>query len=173
MHGSIIKILNFPAQKNYLWYAIYLQNKIIFSTDNSQTNEQYKERIHLVDDKTGLGKASINLTLVREEDIGWYECKIFYPNRSPQNGPRSTSWFHLSLDGLSLLKIPPVNQTVLEYEPAFFQCAVKDPDTTFVTWYKDGELLSTFQDLATRTVLGQDGSLLITPTIMTGNILIQ
>lgn len=108
----------------------------------------------------------MNLTLVREEDIGWYECKMSYPNRSPQmrhNG----SWFHLSVDGLSLLKIPPVNQTVLEFEPAFFHCSVKNPDTMFTEWYKDGELLSTFHDLASRTVMGQDGSLLITPTIMT------
>lgn len=37
----------------------------------------------------------------------------------------------------------------------------------FVTWYKDNELLSTYHDLASRTVMGADGSLLITPTLMT------
>lgn len=80
-----------------------------------------------------------------------------------QNG----SWFHLLADGLSLLKVPPANQTVLEYESAFFHCSAKNPDTTFITWYKDGKLLSTFEDLATRMVMGNDGSILITPTIMT------
>lgn len=103
--------------------------------------------------------------MIQEEDIGFYECKISYPNRSPQMRQNGT-WFHLSVDGLSLLKIPPTNQTVLEFEPAFFHCTPKDPDTK-ITWYKDGELLTTFQDLKQRCVIGEDGSLLIKPTIMT------
>lgn len=65
------------------------------------------------------------------------------------------------------LKIPPVNQTVLEYDRAFFHCSVKNPDSMFVTWFKDGQLLSAYPDLASRTIMGSDGSLLITPTIMT------
>lgn len=88
-----------------------------------------------------------------------------YPNRSPQTR-NNGSWFHLAVDGGTLLKIPPVNQTVLEYEAAFFHCSVKNPDSMFVTWYKDGELLSTYTDLASRTIMGADGSLLITPTLM-------
>lgn len=114
----------------------------------------------------GIGKASINLTSLRDTDTGWYECKMTYPNRSPQTRNNGT-WFHLSVDGGTLLKIPPVNQTVLEFDEAFFHCSVKNPDTMFVTWFKDGELLSTFTDLATRTVIGADGSLLITPTLLT------
>lgn len=119
-----------------------------------------------MDNQIGLGKASINLTSVRESDTGWYECKMSYPNRSPQT-VRNGSFFHLAVDGGTLLKIPPVNLTVLEYESAFFHCSVKNPETMFVTWFKDGELLSTYHDLASRTVMGADGSLLITPTIMT------
>lgn len=88
-----------------------------------------------------------------------------YPNRSPQTR-NNGSWFHLAVDGGTLLKIPPVNQTVLEYEQAFFHCSVKNPESMFVTWFKDGELLSTYHDLATRTIMGADGSLLITPTRM-------
>ncbi|KAL7045228.1 hypothetical protein ACKWTF_002178 [Chironomus riparius] len=89
-----------------------------------------------------------------------------YPNRSPQTRNNGT-WFHLSVDGGTLLKIPPVNQTVLEFESAYFHCSVKNTDTMFVTWFKDDELLSQFPDLSSRTVMGADGSLLITPTIMT------
>lgn len=113
-----------------------------------------------------MGKASINLTIVREEDIGFYECRLSYPNRSPQMRQNGT-WFHLSVDGLSLLKISPTNQTVLEFESAFFPCAAKNPDTTLINWYKDGQLLINFLDLNQRCVVGKDGSLLITPTIMT------
>lgn len=80
-----------------------------------------------------------------------------YPNRSPQT-VRNGTLFHLAIDGGTLLKIPPVNLTVLEYEAAFFHCSVKNPESMFVTWYKDGELLSSFNDLASRTVMGADGS---------------
>lgn len=91
---------------------------------------------------------------------------MVFPNRSPPTRNNGT-WFHLAVDGGTLLKIPPVNQTVLEYEQAFFHCSVKNIETMFVTWYKDGELLSNFPDLALRSVMGADGSLLITPTLMT------
>lgn len=111
----------------------------------------------MIDNHIELGKASINLTGLRESDIGWYECKMSYPNRSPQT-VRNGTLFHLAIDGGTLLKIPPVNLTVLEYEPAFFHCSVKSPESMFVTWYKDGELLSSFHDLESRTVMGADGS---------------
>jgi immunoglobulin superfamily member 9B len=127
---------------------------------------QFTGRIHLVDNNVNLGKASLNLTSVRDSDSGWYNCKMTFPNRTPQTRNNGT-WFHLSVDGGTLLKIPPVNQTVLEYESAYFHCSVKNPDTMFVTWYKDGELLSTYPDLASRVKMGADGSLLITPTLMT------
>jgi immunoglobulin superfamily member 9B len=122
---------------------------------------------------------------VRESDTGWwvslhrivfstkcpsffrYECKMVYPNRSPSVPRNNGSWYHLSVDGSTLMKIPPVNQTVMEFEPAFFHCTVKNPDTMFVTWYKDNQLLSSYDDLSSRTVMGADGSILITPTLMT------
>jgi immunoglobulin superfamily member 9B len=91
---------------------------------------------------------------------------MVYPNRSPSVPRNNGSFYHLSVDGSTLMKIPPVNQTVMEYDSAFFHCTVKNPDTMFVTWYKDNELLSSHQDLSTRTVMGADGSILITPTLM-------
>jgi immunoglobulin superfamily member 9B len=90
-----------------------------------------------------------------------------YPNRSPSVHTQNGSWFHLSVDGSTLLKIPPVNQTVLEYSTAFFACTVKNSETMFVSWYKDQELLSTHHDLASRIIMGADGSILISPTLMT------
>lgn len=57
-----------------------------------------------------------------------------------------------------MLKIPPVNLTVLEFEAAFFHCSVKNPEIMSVTWFKDGEILSNLKDLASRTVIGVDGS---------------
>jgi hypothetical protein len=162
----LVEALTFPF--SHYHFSFTPQNKLIFAWFGGETQvaTQFSGRIHLVDNHVGFGKASINLTSVRDTDIGWYECKMSFPNRSPQTRNNGT-WFHLSVDGGTLLKVPPVNQTVLEYEASFFHCSVKNPDTMFVTWYKDNELLSTFTDLASRTVMGADGSILITPTLMT------
>lgn len=67
-----------------------------------------------------LGKASINLTSIRETDSGWYQCKVYFPNRTPSS-LNNGSWFHLAVDGDALLKIPPINQTVMEGDPAIFR----------------------------------------------------
>jgi immunoglobulin superfamily member 9B len=66
-----------------------------------------------------------------------------------------------------LLRIPPVNVTVLEGEVAHFHCTVKNPKTMLVTWYKDGTRLADLEALSNRCILGQDGSLTVSPTEMT------
>lgn len=68
--------------------------------------------------------------------------------------------------GGALLKIPPINQTVMEGENAFFHCVVKNPDTMTVTWFKDDQNLLDFHDLSSRSFTGPDGSLTIAPTQM-------
>ena len=138
----------------FSWYA-----------GEAKTAETYSGRISLVNNQVGLGKGSINLTSVRETDTGWYECKLTFPNRSPSSR-RNGTWFHMAVDGGTLMKIPPVNQTVMEYEPAFFHCTVKNPESMFVTWFKDSKPLIEFHDLASRSVMGADGSLLISPALM-------
>lgn len=87
---------------------IISQGKLIYAWygDESQTSQQYSGRIQLINNQISLGKASINLTSLRESDNGWYECKMSFPNRSPQT-VRNGSYFHLSVDGGTLLRIPP------------------------------------------------------------------
>lgn len=64
------------------------------------------------------------------------------------------------------MKIPPINMTVMEGDPANFNCVVKHPDSSFVSWYKDGTLLNDLHDLFHRSIVAPDGSLLINPTDM-------
>lgn len=73
----------------------------------------------------------------------------------------------MAVEGGSLIRIPPINQTVIEGEPAFFFCVVKVPDLAFAVWHKDGIPLSDLQDLSTRSVISSDGSLTINPTVGT------
>ncbi|XP_023166123.2 protein borderless [Drosophila hydei] len=142
-------------------------NKKIFTwyENETSTNELFNGRLHLVSYPGDFGRASINLTAIRESDQGWYHCQIIFPNRSPSvrnNGTR----YHLAVQGGSLIKIPPVNQTIMEGQTAFFHCVMKYPDNSQASWYKDGVLLQEVQDLIRRSFMGPDGSLSIDPTMM-------
>lgn len=79
-----------------------LQNRTVFSWYDGHVtvDNAYKGRIHLLDDieHRGYGQGSINLTNIRESDQGWYECKVIFPNRTP-NSRRNGTWFHLAIDG--------------------------------------------------------------------------
>lgn len=50
------------------------QHKLIFAWygDETQVSQQFTGRISLIDNHASLGKASINLTSVRESDNGWW-----------------------------------------------------------------------------------------------------
>ncbi|ALC38084.1 CG16857, partial [Drosophila busckii] len=142
------------------------QKKIFTWFENeTSTNELFIGRLHLVSNHHDLGKASVNLTAIRESDQGWYHCQIIFPNRSPSIRNNGTS-YHLAVQGGSLIKIPPVNQTIMEGQTAFFHCVMKYPDNSQVSWYKDGVLLQEVQDLVRRSFMGPDGSLSIDPTMM-------
>jgi hypothetical protein len=80
--------------------VIYVQGALVFSSYEGglQATEGYAGRISLVSPDTSYGKGSINLTNIRESDGGWYECSVFFPNRTPSTRPNGT-WFHLSVEG--------------------------------------------------------------------------
>lgn len=79
---------------------------------------------------------------------------------------KNGTWFHVAVEGGSLIKIPPINQTIMEGKTAFFHCVTKKPDTSHVMWYKDGVPLTDMHDLVHRSLMGPDGSLSIDPTMM-------
>lgn len=127
--------------------------------------EPFKGRVRLLPPESGYGRGSINLTNIRESDGGWYECKVYFPNRTPPTRHNGT-WFHLTVDGGNLIAIPPINQTALEGESAHFPCVTKDKTST-VVWMKDGVPLSEIQyNLTVRSFVNSDGSLTISPTAM-------
>uniref|UniRef100_A0A1A9UMY0 Ig-like domain-containing protein n=1 Tax=Glossina austeni TaxID=7395 RepID=A0A1A9UMY0_GLOAU len=121
----------------------------------TSTSELFNGRLHLID-HADYGKASANLTSIRESDQGWYHCQIIFPNRTPS----------ARNNGGSLIKIPPINQTLMEGQTAFFHCVMKYPDTSMASWYKDGVLLQDIPDLMRRSYMGPHGSLSIDPTMM-------
>nr|CAD7574650.1 unnamed protein product [Timema californicum] len=141
------------------------EGTVVFSwykDEEPRATPDYQGRINLLPHDSPYGRGSINLTSIRESDGGWYECSVFFPNRSPSTRPNGT-WYHLTVDGGTLLAIPPINQTTLEGEPAHFPCVTKDRDGR-VTWYKDGVPLSELPDLEERSTVSQEGSLTIQET---------
>ncbi|KAK7793696.1 hypothetical protein R5R35_014160 [Gryllus longicercus] len=138
----------------FSWYANVLT-----------ADEDYIGRVNLVSADPRYGKGSVNLTSIRETDSGWYECIVFFPNRTPSTR-RNGTWYHLTVDAGTLLAIPPINQTTLEGQPAHFPCVTKDGSAS-VVWFKDGEELSTVTALNSRYYINPEGSLTIEPTDMT------
>ncbi|XP_012062720.1 PREDICTED: protein turtle [Atta cephalotes] len=141
------------------------------TVDNS-----YKGRIHLLDDAghRGYGQGSINLTNIRESDQGWYECRVIFPNRTP-NSRNNGTWFHLAIDGVSpfpttvagetLLVIPPVNKTAMEGDIIMFECVAKGEGTT-VNWFREGVPIPEIQDLRRRASIDTNGTLTIKSAAM-------
>lgn len=76
------------------------QNKPVFTLYDGilNTYETYIGRVTLLSNDLVYGKASLNLTSIRESDNGWYECKVIFPNRVP-NKRNNGTWFHISVLG--------------------------------------------------------------------------
>ncbi|KAL5281061.1 hypothetical protein ACFFRR_004838 [Megaselia abdita] len=88
-----------------------------------------------------------------------------FPNRTPSIRNNGT-FYHLVVEGGSLIKIPPINQTIMEGQTAFFHCTMKFPETSTIVWSKDGIPLHDIQEVYRRSYFGPDGSLSIDPTMM-------
>lgn len=128
-------------------------------------SRQFIGRVNLVDNDDRYGKGSLNLTAIREADVGYYECRVVFPNRTPSTRKNGT-WFHLSVDSGTLLRVPPINTTVLEGNPAELQCVMKYPNDSNVTWFKDGRNIIDLPDLWSRARMTREGNLQIEETTM-------
>ncbi|XP_017760125.1 PREDICTED: protein borderless isoform X1 [Eufriesea mexicana] len=152
--------------------------RTIFSWYNgySSVGLGYEGRVHLLEDSVtrGYGQGSINLTNIRESDQGWYECRVIFPNRTP-NSRNNGTWFYLAIDGASpfptsvpgetLLAVPPVNKTVMEGESVSFDCVAKG-ERSVVSWFREGSEITKNEDLRRRASIGEDGTLTINSPAM-------
>ncbi|XP_026682525.1 protein borderless-like [Diaphorina citri] len=142
-------------------------NKPVFSWSDRKVyaTPEYSSRVSLVSEFPKYGKGSVNLTNVRELDAGWYECRLYFPNRSPSTGLNGT-WYYLEVLGGNLLAVPPTNKTATEGDSVTFTCITKDKDA-IVNWYKDEVPLTELKELNERATISPEGSLTIVPVSMT------
>lgn len=68
--------------------------------------------------------------------------------------------------GGNLIVTPPINFTCIEGERAEFECRPKNPES-IVKWYKDGKPITELMDLAYRSIMADNGSLIIKHASMT------
>lgn len=80
----------------YIWYENY----------PTHSGEGYEGRVSRVSPDSPFGAASLNLTNIRETDQGWYECKVVFLNRSP-NQHKNGSWFHLDVHAPPRFSVTP------------------------------------------------------------------
>lgn len=79
----VVNWLKYPSKLPiYMWYAGY----------PPYVTAQYENRV------SRIGQASLNLSQVREQDQGLYECKIYHLHRQPDDKGTST-WIFLDVQG--------------------------------------------------------------------------
>ncbi|CAH2107882.1 unnamed protein product [Euphydryas editha] len=113
----------------------------------------------------GLGGGTVNVSAVRETDAGLYRCRVTFPNRTPPARNNGT-FYYLDVDGGNLIVTPPMNVTVLEGERAELECLPKSPEWN-VQWYREGTPIEALPELALRSELAINGSLLLRHTVST------
>ena len=142
--------------------------RTIFSWYNGEPSVGlgFEGRVHLLEDANGrsYGQGSINLTNIRESDQGWYECRVIFPNRTP-NSRNNGTWFYLGIDGVNLLAVPPVNRTAMEGESVSFDCVAKG-EKSVVSWFREGVEITEIEDLKRRASIGEDGTLTLNSAAM-------
>ncbi|KAI1287486.1 Protein turtle [Halotydeus destructor] len=87
------------------------------------------------------GRASLNLTDVKDTDQGWYECKVYFLNRPPDS-PENGTWVHLDVQAPPHFKMKPPDVIYVKVgESVSLPCEAYGTPSPAIIWYKDNSRL--------------------------------
>ncbi|XP_034256877.1 protein turtle-like isoform X1 [Thrips palmi] len=111
----------------YIWYENY----------PTHAAEEYKGRVSGVNPESSYGQASLNLTNIRETDQGWYECKVVFLNRAPNQNKNGT-WFHLDVHAPPRFSVTPEDVIYVNLGDAIIlNCQAEGTPAPEILWYRD------------------------------------
>jgi len=119
----------------FIWYDDYPTHCSQEFRDMS-TNSCRIDRIH--QGSPGLGVASLNLTNIQESDRGWYNCKVVFMNRPPEEEQRDNgTWYHLSVHAAPHFKqVPEKIYYVNIGDSIILSCVAEGTPDPEIIWFK-------------------------------------
>ncbi|XP_076068866.1 immunoglobulin superfamily member turtle isoform X3 [Oratosquilla oratoria] len=109
----------------YIWYDGY----------DPHVEDSYIGRVARVSPDTTFGLASLNLTSVREKDQGWYECKVFYLDRT---GGTNGTWVHLDVHAPPRFTTTPEEVTYVNIgDSIILNCEAEGTPKPEIFWFRD------------------------------------
>ncbi|XP_065563829.1 uncharacterized protein LOC136029401 isoform X2 [Artemia franciscana] len=114
----------------YIWYDGY----------PTHSASGFMNRVSHLDQNSGYGWASLNITNIKESDQGWYECKVVLLNRPPKSRQSNGTWFYLDVHAPPYFVATPDDVVYVSIgDQAILNCVAEGSPMPEVMWYRQGE----------------------------------